>query len=101
MAEKASKRKDKRYEIKVSIGNGKRTSVYGSTEAEARRKAKALREEAVRYDLSNISKLSVQAYVEHWLYTVKIHELKPASFDRLEQSCIYQIFPNIGANTSE
>lgn len=97
MAEKASKRKDKRYEIKVSIGNGKRTSVYGSTEAEARRKAKALREEAVRYDLSNISKLSVQAYVEHWLYTVKIHELKPASFDRLEQSCIYQIFHNIGA----
>lgn len=97
MAEKASKRKDKRYEIKVSIGSGKRISVYGSTEAEARRKAKALREEATRYDLSNISKLSVQSYIEHWLYTIKIHELKPASFDRLEQSCIYQIFPNIGA----
>ena len=97
MAEKASKRKDKRYEIKVSIGSGKRISVYGNTEAEARRKAKALREEAARYDLSNISKLSVQAYVEHWLYTVKIHELKPASFDRLEQSCVYQIFPHIGA----
>lgn len=99
MAEKMSKRKDKRYEIKVSIGSGKRISVYGSTEAEARRKAKALREEAARYDLSNISKLSVQSYVEHWLYTVKIHELKPASFDRLEQSCIYQIFPHIGVDT--
>lgn len=84
MAEKASKRKDKRYEIKVSIGSGKRISVYSSTEVEARRKAKALREEAARYDLSNISKLSVQSYLEHWLYTVKIHELKPASFDRLE-----------------
>lgn len=96
MAEKASKRKDKRYEIKVSVGNGKRTSVYGCTEAEARKKAKALREQAAKFDLSNVSKLSVKSYIEHWLYTIKIHELKPASFDRLEQTCTYQIFPYIG-----
>lgn len=96
MAEKATKRSDKRFEIKVSVGNGKRLSVYGVTEAEARRKAKELRAEAAKFDISNITKLSVRSYMEHWLYTVKIHELKPASFDRVEQSCMYQIFPCIG-----
>lgn len=97
MAEKATKRSDNRFEIKVSIGGGKRLSVYGSTEAEARRKAKELRTKAAKYDLANISKLSVQSYMEHWLYSIKIHELKPSSFDRVEQSCKYQIFPHIGS----
>lgn len=59
MADKATKRSDNRFEIKVSIGGGKRLSVYGSTEAEARRKAKELRTKAAKYDLANISKLSV------------------------------------------
>ena len=36
---KISKRQDKRFEIKVSVGNGKRISVYGATEAEAKKKA--------------------------------------------------------------
>lgn len=94
---KITKRSDARFEIKVTVGNGKRLSVYGATEAEARRKAKELRAEAAKFDISNIAKLSVQAYMEHWLYTVKIHELKPASFDRVEQSCKYQIFPYIGS----
>lgn len=97
MAEKATKRSDNRFKIKVSIGGGKRLSAYGSTEAEARRKAKELRAKAAKYDLSNVSKLSVQSYMEHWLYNVKIHELKPSSFDRVEQSCKYQIFPHIGS----
>lgn len=97
MSEKATKRSDNRFEIKVSIGGGKRLSAYGSTEAEARRKAKELRAKAAKYDLSNVSKLSVQSYMEHWLYNVKIHELKPSSFDRVEQSCKYQIFPHIGS----
>ena len=97
MANKLSKRTDNRFEIKVSIGNGKRISVYGSTEAEAKKKAKELKAQAARFDLSNISKLSVKEYMNHWLYTVKIHELKPASFDRVEQSCKYQIYPYIGS----
>ena len=41
---KMSKRTDNRFEIKVTVGGGKRLSVYGATEAEARRKAKELRE---------------------------------------------------------
>ncbi len=97
MANKLSKRTDNRFEIKVSIGGGKRISVYGSTEAEAKKKAKELKEQAAKFDLSNITKLSVKTYMDHWLYSVKIHELKPASFDRVEQSCKYQIYPYIGS----
>ena len=93
---KISKRQDKRFEIKGSVGNGKRISVYGATEAEAKKKARELRAEAARFDLSNICKLSVKDYMDHWLYTVKIYELKPSSFDRVEQSCKYQIYPYIG-----
>ncbi|MCH5200579.1 MAG: site-specific integrase [Oscillospiraceae bacterium] len=93
---KIPKRTDNRYEIKVSVGSGKRISVYGATETEARKKAKAIREEAAKFDLSNICKMSVKDYMDHWLYTVKINELKPASFDRVEQSCKYQIYPYIG-----
>lgn len=46
------KRDDGYYEIKLTIGNGKRRSVYGKTETEVRRKAKQLREEAARFDIS-------------------------------------------------
>lgn len=97
MTNKLSKRTDNRFEIKVSIGGGKRISVYGSTEAEAKKKAKELKEQAAKFDLSNITKLSVKTYMDHWLYSVKIHKLKPASFDRVEQSCKYQIYPYIGS----
>lgn len=93
---KISKRTDKRFEIKVSIGNGKRLSVYGATEAEARKKAKELRAQAAKFDLSNVCRMTVKAYMDHWLHTVKINELKPASFDRVEQSCRCQIYPHIG-----
>lgn len=93
---KMSKRSDDRFEIKVSVGGGKRLSVYGATEAEARKKAKELREQAIRFDMSNVCRMSVSNYMDHWLYTVKINELKPASFDRVEQSCKYQIYPYIG-----
>lgn len=93
---KMSKRTDNRFEIKVSVGGGKRLSVYGATEAEARKKAKELRELSTKYDMSNVCRMSVKDYMNHWLYTVKINELKPASFDRVEQSCKYQIYPYIG-----
>ena len=93
---KMSRRNDNRFEIKVSVEGGKRLSVYGATEAEARRKAKELREQAAKFDLSNVSRMSVREYMDHWLYSVKINEPKPASFDRVEQSCKYQIYPYIG-----
>ncbi|WP_294755079.1 hypothetical protein [uncultured Ruminococcus sp.] len=40
--------------------------------------------------------ISVEQYIKNWLYNVKANELKPASFDRKEQTIKYQIIPYIG-----
>lgn len=90
------KRDDGYYEIKLTIGNNKRKSVYGKTETEVRRKAKQLREEAARFDISNVSRMTVRTYMTNWLLTVKKPDLKPGSYDRVEQSVNYQIIPYIG-----
>ena len=90
------KRNDGYYEMKITVSTGVRKSVYGKTEAEVRKKAKLLREDAARFDISNVSKQTVKTYMTNWLMTVKKPELKPGSFDRVEQSLEYQIFPFIG-----
>lgn len=91
-----SKRKDDRFEVKVTLGNGKRQSVYGETEAEAKRKAKELKAESLICDLTDITKLTVQDYMNYWLKDEKLGDIKPASYDRLVQICTYQIYPYIG-----
>lgn len=89
-------REDGRYEIKVTVSRNKRRSVYGKTEAEVRKKARQLLEEATKFNLSNISKMTVRTYMTNWLLTVKKPDLKPGSYDRVEQSVNYQILPYIG-----
>lgn len=41
-------------------------------------------------------KLTVEEYMTDWLQNVKQPTLKPASYDRVEQSLKYQIFPVLG-----
>ena len=40
--------------------------------------------------------ITVEQYINNWLYNVKVNELKPTSFDRKEQTIKYQIIPYIG-----
>ena len=89
-------RKDGYFEQKVTISPNNRKSVYGATKAEVRRKARELIAEAMRYDISNVKKMTVSTYMTHWLEDIKKPELKPSSYDRVEQSLKYQIFPAIG-----
>ena len=89
-------RKDGYFEQKVTISPNNRKSVYGATKAEVRRKARELIAEALRYDISNVKKMTVSTYMTHWLEDIKKPELKPSSYDRVEQSLKYQIFPAIG-----
>lgn len=90
------KHKDGYYEQKITVSTNVRKSVYGATPTEVRRKAKELIAEAARYDISNVKKMTLEAYMTHWLEEVKKPELKPSSYDRVEQSLKYQIFPAIG-----
>lgn len=89
-------RKDGYFEVKITVSPNVRKSVYGATKAEVRKKARELREEAVRFDISNVRKMTVSTYMTYWLTQVKKPELKPGSYDRIEQSLQYQIFPHIG-----
>ena len=90
------KRKDGYYEQKITVSTNVRISVYGATPTEVRRKARELLAEATRYDISNVKKMTVSTYMTHWLEEVKNSKLKPSSYDRVEQSLKYQIFPAIG-----
>ena len=89
------KRKDGYYEQKITVSTNVRRSVYGATPTEVRRKAKELIAEAARYDISNVKKMTLEAYMTHWLEEVKKPDSKPSSYDRVEQSLKYQIFPAI------
>ncbi len=90
------KRKDGYYEQKITVSTNVRRSVYGATPTEVRRKTKELIAEAARYDISNVKKMTLEAYMILWLEEVKKPDLKPSSYDRVEQSLKYQIFPAIG-----
>ena len=78
--------------------NGKpdKVTVYGKTEAEARKKLDAAIVEARRSDYIRVQKGSVRDYMLRWLNSVKRLELKDKSFDRLEQTLEADVFPYIG-----
>lgn len=77
-------------------GKANRKTFSGNTEAEVRRKIRAYIKELDRYSPENISNMSVQEYVENWLYNVKFYELKPKSFDRLEDTVKGYVIPHLG-----
>lgn len=96
-----SQRKDGLWTGRLDIGvqeNGKRKikAVYGKTEQEVKRKLRALKKELIKHDYQEVKKLSVREYMTDWLYNYKQNEVKPSTFDRIEQICENQIFPCIG-----
>ena len=98
-------RKDGRWYGAVQNGyneNGKpkMVTVYGKTEAEAKRKLK----EKIKLINSNglilqdntAKNITVEEYCTNWLENVKVNELKPSSYDRKETTLFNQVFPLIG-----
>lgn len=77
-------------------GKPNRKTFSGKTEAEVRRKIKAYKKEIEKYSPENITSISLQEYVENWLYNVKFYELKPKSFDRLEDTVKGYVIPHLG-----
>lgn len=98
-------RKDGRWYGAVQNGyneNGrpKMVTVYGKTEAEAKRKLKEkiklINSNGLILQNSTIKNVTVEEYCTNWLENVKINELKPSSYDRKETSLVNQVFPFIG-----
>lgn len=96
-----SQLKDGRWTARIQVGltpegKPKIKALYANTEREAKKKLKEFTIELHKYDSVNVQKGTVETYMLDWLYSVKSNELKPKSFDRLEQTLKYQVIPNIG-----
>lgn len=96
-----SQRKDGTWTARFTIGvneQGKQKvkAFYGKTEREVRRKLNDFKKEFYKNDMSSVQRSTVQQYMTRWLNENKKNELKPKSFDRLEQTLTYQVFPKIG-----
>lgn len=96
-----SKRKDGTWTGRICLGykeNGKQNikAVYGKTESEVKKKLKSLKAEIVKYDTINLPKLTLSQLLNDWKNNIKRYDLKPSSFDRLEQTIDNNISPYIG-----
>jgi integrase len=94
-----SKRKDGRWEGKVSAGyneNGtpKRPTVYGRTQAEVRKKLDVLKQQVYAGTYTD-TKLSVAAFLESHL-AEKARDLKPSTLEQYEICVRRCIVPRIG-----
>ena len=97
-----TQRKDGRWVGRFDAGvkaDGKRDVrvVYGKTKPECKRKLKELIREIHRTDYVAVPKQSAKKFMETWLNSVKRNDLKPKSFDRLEQTLKYDVYPYIGS----
>lgn len=98
-------RKDGRWYGAVQNGyneNGKpkMITVYGKTEAEAKRKLKEkiklINSDGLILQNNTIKNITVEEYCTNWLKNVKVNELKPSSYDRKEITLSNQVYPSIG-----
>lgn len=96
-----SQRKDGTWTARFTIGvneHGKQKvkAFYGKSEREVRRKLNDFKKEYYKNSSTSVQRSTVQQYMTRWLNENKKNSLKPKSFDRLEQTLTYQVFPKIG-----
>ena len=86
-----------RYDAGVSP-EGKRIvkSVYAKSESECKKKLREMIKQIHSNDYVYVQKKSVKTFMDSWLENVKKNELKPNSYDRLEQTLKYDVYPYIG-----
>lgn len=92
---------DQRWVGKYKVGikaDGKPAMkvVYGKSEAECHKKLKEIIDESKKTEYIQIQKSTVGEYMNDWLVSVKKNELKPKSYDRLEQTINLYVSPSIG-----
>lgn len=96
-----SQRKDGTWTARMVIGVGdngkpKVKAFYGKTEREVKKKLKEFQKEFAKNDAVVVQRNTVSSYMTDWLENNKRNELKPKSYDRLEQTLNYQVIPRIG-----
>lgn len=96
-----SQRADGLWTARIRIGRTpegkpKIKAFYGKTEREVKKKLKDFEKELHKNDGVVAQRNTVENYMLNWLNSVKSNELKPKSFDRLEQTLTHQVIPLIG-----
>lgn len=71
-------------------------TVYGKTKSEAQKKLRAVKEDASRTQYVFVQKTGLDSFLLYWLENIKKIELKPKSYDRLEDTVKKDINPYIG-----
>lgn len=89
MKKQLTKRKDGRYEAKVTI-DGIRRSVYGRTKAEAHRNVEKLVQEVEQGKIISPT-TSLHIAMERYLKEVKMKKVRPITYDKVESIFINQI----------
>lgn len=79
-----------------AMGKQKIKAVYGKTEKEVKIKLKQFKEEMAKFEVVNLPKMTMSELLINWQTTIKKYELKPSSYDRLEQTINNNIIPYIG-----
>ncbi len=96
-----SQRKNGTWTGRLSIGHTKDgkpkiKAFYGKTESEVKKKMKQYSIDLIKNGHHEIFKETVEEYMSEWLRNTKSLELKPTSYDRLENTCKHHIYPEIG-----
>ena len=96
-----SQRADGTWTARMVIGVNEKgrpriKALYGKTEREVKKKLKDFQKEFYKNDQSVVQRSTVENYMRTWLYENKQNLLKPKSFDRLEQTVLYQVIPLVG-----
>ena len=89
-------RKDGRWVAKYrDEAMAKPQYLYGSTEAEVRRKLRDWKKQTAR-GLTACKKVFFRDYADNWFYTFKQHSVENSSFDRYESIYLHHIKPVLG-----
>ena len=89
-------RKDGRWVAKYrDEAMAKPQYLYGSTEAEVRRKLRDWKKQAA-HGLNACKKVFFRDYANNWFYTFKQHSVENSSFDRYESIYLHHIKPSLG-----
>lgn len=96
-----SQRADGTWTARMVIGVNEKgkpriKALYGKTEREVKKKLKDFQKEFYKNDQTVVQRSTVESYMRTWLYENKQNELKLKSFDRLEQTVLYQVIPKVG-----
>lgn len=96
-----SQRADGTWTARMVIGVNEKgrpriKAFYGKTEREVKKKLKDFQKEFYKNDQTVVQRSTVESFMRTWLYENKQNELKPKSFDRLEQTILYQVIPKVG-----